>query len=79
VEITARAGGITRVVVASRSQKVAGSMAEASQKLDREGPVSRLCFIQNGRTGGVACRPWPARLQNTQSLAVQGQIALWVP
>jgi hypothetical protein len=53
-------------------------MAEVSQKIDREGDGSRFCVIQNGRTGGFACRLRPEPVQNTHSLAVQGQMALWV-
>jgi hypothetical protein len=58
--------------------KVDGSMAEVPQKIDREGAESRFGFIQDGRTGGFACGPWPAPWQNTQSLAGHGQMALWV-
>jgi hypothetical protein len=58
--------------------KVDGSMAEMSQKIAGKGAGSRFCFIQNGRTGGFACGPWPAPVQNTQSFAVQGQLALSV-
>jgi len=43
--------------------KVDGSMAEVSQKIDREKAGSRFGFIQNGRTGGFACGPWPAPVQ----------------
>jgi hypothetical protein len=48
--------------------KVDGSMAEMSQKIAGEGAGSRFCFIQNGRTGGFACGPWPAPVQKHSKL-----------
>jgi hypothetical protein len=58
-----------------RDMKVDDSMAKVSQKIDREGAGSRLGF-QNGRTGGSPEDPGQRRCKTTQSLAVQGQMAL---
>jgi hypothetical protein len=43
--------------------KVAGSMSEVSQKLDREGAGSRFGFIQNAELAVSPAGPWPAPVQ----------------
>jgi len=58
--------------------KVDGSMAKVSQKIEGKGPDRGLASSKNGRTGGFAGGSTPAPVQTTQSLAVQGQMALSV-